>query len=352
MSNTKNTTIQFSEGDVVRIKDGVTTFANGKNMASWVPQSKLYVRGFKDNDKVIISTLQSGDVTGTVFATDLILIESVSKPEAKPDSTVSAGSEDDEKKIWDFLVKEIGNEYGTAGLMDNLHYESGLRSNNLQNSGNNRIGMTDEEYTRAVDNGTYTNFVNDGKLGCGYGLAQWTYWSRKQWLYEYAKSKGVSIGDLIMQLEFLVMELKRDFKTVWNTLCNAQSVKEASDIVLNKFEMPADLGEEKNKERSEKRAAKGQVYYDKYHKTIVNNNETSKEEIKEETKEPQNDSTANEECSVPPVVTPPVDAPIKEDSESEDNKEPNYIETPDEARSFFVRLLNHIIDFIVHLFKK
>ena len=34
-------------------------------------------------------------------------------------------------------------------------------------------------------------------------MAQWTYWSRKQNLLNFAKSKGKSIGDLNMQLEFL-----------------------------------------------------------------------------------------------------------------------------------------------------
>jgi hypothetical protein len=54
--------------------------------------------------------------------------------------------------------------------------ESGLKPNNVQNSYESSLGMTDEEYTIAVDNGTYTNFVNDA---VGYGLAQWTFWSLK-----------------------------------------------------------------------------------------------------------------------------------------------------------------------------
>ena len=53
--------------------------------------------------------------------------------------------------------------------------------------------MTDAEYTAAVDAGTYTNFVNDK---AGYGLAQWTYWSLKQEMLNYFKSKKKSIGDL------------------------------------------------------------------------------------------------------------------------------------------------------------
>ena len=162
------------------------------------------------------------------------------------------------KTIWNYLISQTGNEYGVAGLMGNLHAESALRSNNLQNSGNNRLGMSDEEYTKAVDNGTYTDFVEDGKRGCGYGLAQWTYWSRKENLLNFAKSKGASIGDENMQLEFLVMELKRDFKTVWNTLCSAHSVKEASDSVLCEYEKPADQSDT----AKARRASYGQKFYD------------------------------------------------------------------------------------------
>jgi hypothetical protein len=40
-----------------------------------------------------------------------------------------------------------------------------------------KLKMTDAGYTSAVDDGRYKNFVKDG---AGYGLAQWTFWSRKQ----------------------------------------------------------------------------------------------------------------------------------------------------------------------------
>jgi hypothetical protein len=77
--------------------------------------------------------------------------------------------------IWNFLRKYF-NDYGTAGLMGNLDAESGLRSNNLQDTYSRKFGLNDTQYTQKVDNGTYTNFIKDE---AGYGLAQWTYWSRK-----------------------------------------------------------------------------------------------------------------------------------------------------------------------------
>ena len=97
-----------------------------------------------------------------------------------------------EQKIWSFLMERINNPYGVAGLMGNLYAESGLRPNNLQNSYEKSLGMTDESYTAAVDNGSYTNFVRDS---AGYGLAQWTYWSRKQALKEFADWLNLSIGE-------------------------------------------------------------------------------------------------------------------------------------------------------------
>lgn len=167
------------------------------------------------------------------------------------------------KIIWDFLKKEGFSDFGVAGLMGNLDAESALRPNNLQDTYSRSLGLSDAEYTAKVDNGIYTNFVRDS---AGYGLAQWTYWSRKENLLNYAKSKKKSIGDLEMQLEFLVQELKTSYKnSVYNILVNATTVQQASDVVLMNFERPANAAAQKSK-----RAAMGQVYYDKYVKGVEN----------------------------------------------------------------------------------
>ena len=95
-----------------------------------------------------------------------------------------------EEKIWNYLKSKIENDYGVAGLMGNLYAESGLKSNNLQNTYEKSLGLSDIQYTKKVNDGSYTNFVKDK---AGYGLAQWTYWSRKQNLLDYAKKKNKSI---------------------------------------------------------------------------------------------------------------------------------------------------------------
>ena len=106
--------------------------------------------------------------------------------------------------IWSFFKGKGLNDFAIAGIMGNLNAESALKPTNLQNSYQSKLGYTDDTYTAAVDSGAYTNFVKDC---AGYGLAQWTYWSRKQALLDYARSVGKSIGDLTMQLEFMWKEM-------------------------------------------------------------------------------------------------------------------------------------------------
>ena len=161
------------------------------------------------------------------------------------------------KIIWNFLASYGFSECGVAGLMGNLYAESGLNPINLENTGNAELGMTDEYYTSCVDNCTYSNFITDG---CGYGLAQWTWHTRKRYLYEFVKSFGLSIGDLTGQLKYLVVELKNHYPTVYNTLVTTNSIKEASNIVLTEFECPADMSDKvKNL-----RASYAQEYYNAY----------------------------------------------------------------------------------------
>mgnify|MGYP006873000906 CR=1 FL=1 len=141
-----------------------------------------------------------------------------------------------EQVIWNFLKEKIGNEYGVAGLMGNLYAESGLIPTNMENAYEKTLGYTDATYTAAVDNGTYTKFGSDA---VGYGLAQWTYSTRKKALLAYAKQKGVSIGDLNMQLEYLYKELNESYSSVLKTLKSTTSIENASNKVLTDFERPA-----------------------------------------------------------------------------------------------------------------
>ena len=143
-----------------------------------------------------------------------------------------------EQYIWDYLMSRIGNPYGVAALMGNLYVESRLNPMALQTSWSRHNKMTADEYVSKVDSneiGDYT-FAKDG---AGFGLVQWTFWSRKMGLYHYAKENNASIGDLNTQLGYLWKELN-GYESVVNTLRNTLSINEASDVVCEKYERPAD----------------------------------------------------------------------------------------------------------------
>lgn len=166
-----------------------------------------------------------------------------------------------EQYIWDFLVKITrGNKYGAAGLMGNLYAESALNPRNLQNTYEKKLGMTDDEYTDLVDDNYYHDFCFDH---AGYGLAQWTADRRKTKLYEYANEKCSSVGDLDIQLNFLWNELAHDYLPVLEGLYSAISVRQASDLVLTKFEKPKNQSDVVKL----KRAAYGQKFLEKYGET-------------------------------------------------------------------------------------
>lgn len=179
------------------------------------------------------------------------------KDEVAPQPIPTPAPVDNESIIWNFLKAKGFNNFGIAGLMGNLYAESALRPNNLQNSYETKLGLSDVAYTESVDNGKYTNFVKDS---AGYGLAQWTFWSRKEMLLNFAAAAKKSIGDLSMQLDFLYKEISENYETLFSLLKSAKTVREASDAVLLQYERPADQSEAVQK----KRAAYGQTYYDKF----------------------------------------------------------------------------------------
>ena len=173
------------------------------------------------------------------------------------DCEMSLTGKNKEEQIWNFLIGKGLTPWGAAGLMGNLYAESGLIPTNLQNSYERKLGYTDATYTAAVDSGAYCNFAEDC---AGYGLAQWTYWTRKAALLEYAKRKGKSVGDLETQLAFLMQELTESYQAVIAALKSATSVRAASNAVMLQFERPAD----QSAAAQTKRAGYGQAYYDKY----------------------------------------------------------------------------------------
>lgn len=133
---------------------------------------------------------------------------------------------------------------GAAGCTANILHESNGRPENVENT----CPISDEDYTRGVDDGNYTNFVGDRY---GYGLCQWTHYTRKEALLKYAKEHGVSIADADMQFQFMARELRESYAYVWNTLITTSDPYTAGYVMCEKFERPKG-GETSAKQRGQK----------------------------------------------------------------------------------------------------
>ena len=162
-----------------------------------------------------------------------------------------------EEIIWNFFKSKGLNDYACAGIVGNAYAESGCNPTNLENTYEKRFEMYDNDYMNAVDNGTYTNFVHDC---AGWGIFQFTFYTLKQGLLDYARQTNRSIGNINMQLEYSWILFEKNYSSMLQKLKSATSVLQASNAILLDFERPAD----QSLAAQQKRASFGQKFYDQY----------------------------------------------------------------------------------------
>ena len=138
------------------------------------------------------------------------------------------------KEIYDILRAGSLSHAGALGMIGNMMAEAGpsLPPNIAQRG---RTKLSDAQYTAAADNGLI-DFAHDG---VGYGLYQLTYHKRKANYLNFAKAKGVSVGDGKAQCEFCLKELREDYPTMFKTLCESNDIDQCTDLICTQFERPA-----------------------------------------------------------------------------------------------------------------
>ena len=157
-----------------------------------------------------------------------------------------------EKAIWDALIKAGLTKAGAAGIIGNLQAESGCNPQCVEFLCLKRLREIGKDYT----NEGYTADIDSGAIGrdgflhpipgnqYGYGVCQWTYPTRKAGLYDAAKAAGKSIGDLNLQIKYLLYELL-GHDALWTMLRLSTDVEACSDAFLIDFERPADIAGQK-----------------------------------------------------------------------------------------------------------
>lgn len=84
----------------------------------------------------------------------------------------------------------------------------------------------------------------DGRTG--YSFGQWTFQPRQESLYKFAKSRGLDIKKERLTsniaIDFVVYELTTEYSSILKQLKSSKSLSDATNIILTKYERPANMG--------------------------------------------------------------------------------------------------------------
>lgn len=150
--------------------------------------------------------------------------------------------------IYQTLIQSGMTREAALGMMGNMQCESGLEPNRLQGDFN-PFRTTSKSYVQRVTRGDISqyNFAHDQ---LGFGLCQWTFYTRKYDLYDFWKESGKNLDDAEMQTQFVLKEMKRDYDreiyvkdekkwiNLWQLLLKSNDIFECTKYICKIFERP------------------------------------------------------------------------------------------------------------------
>ena len=142
------------------------------------------------------------------------------------------------QEIYTTLIQSGMTKEAAFGMMGNMQCESGLEPNRVQGDFN-PFRTVSKSYTARVNNGSISREEFGGKANGGFGLCQWTFYTRRFALWDFWKQYGGNIDDAVMQTKFAIAELKEDHRTLWETLCTSHDLYTCTKLICTEFERPA-----------------------------------------------------------------------------------------------------------------
>lgn len=143
------------------------------------------------------------------------------------------------EKIYSVLRGAGLTRAGALGLMGNWDCESNLEAGRVQGDFSPyRTGS--KLYVSQITSGVISKeqFMKDAK---GFGLAQWTYFTRKGNLYNYWRNSGVALDDAEMQTRFALYELSTggEYSGLYSFLRSSEDLRACVEKVCTIYERPA-----------------------------------------------------------------------------------------------------------------
>lgn len=141
------------------------------------------------------------------------------------------------QRIYNRLRQNGLTEAAALGFLGNWDQESGNEPNRLQGDFNSFRTMS-KAYVNAATNGSMSKqtFQSDQK---GFGLAQWTYWSRKAALWDFWKASGKALDSAELQVDFAMKELRESYNALLQFLKATNDVFTATSRICREYERPA-----------------------------------------------------------------------------------------------------------------
>lgn len=128
---------------------------------------------------------------------------------------------------------------GALALIGNWQCESGLESCRVQGDFQSDRQKS-KDYASRIDNARVSDdeWCRDGS---GWGLAQWTYWSRKAALLQFCRRRSISVANETAQVDFAVSELQTQYRALWEdmTTCGEEALYKMVELICKKYEAPA-----------------------------------------------------------------------------------------------------------------
>lgn len=141
------------------------------------------------------------------------------------------------KDLYNYFTAAGLTHAGALGLLGNLQAESGCEACRLQGDFDLTRSRS-KAYAEKVDSGEMSVHIYS-RDAQGWGLAQWTYWSRKEALYYFCRGRGASIADETSQAQFIFKELRDDYPQLLKFLCSTNEMFTATKRVCEEYERPA-----------------------------------------------------------------------------------------------------------------
>lgn len=129
------------------------------------------------------------------------------------------------------------SETGALALLGNWECESNNEPCRVQGdfSADRHISR---EYASRIDNAAVSDdaWCRDA---LGWGLAQFTYWSRKQGLLRFCRERAISVADEEAQVDFALKELREEYGSLLDLLKNSGDLYQCTSAVCRQYERPA-----------------------------------------------------------------------------------------------------------------